>query len=222
MPDIKRIELDQEPIWSIQSDETATQYRAFCLYRDLLGARSLSRVTEVLMRERSGDEQVSKAERLTPKRAPGVIQGWSARNRWVERADAYELHLEEERRQERETEISRMEGRERRLANVAISGVMRRVIGYKNPDDPSEDVEPMDWSKLTPSEVAQLSKTFVEISRLATNRPTSLNKSVLAIDRKDYEDVVNGLIDIFMRIMPTELRALAAERASAFLAKGGT
>jgi hypothetical protein len=220
--DIKRIELEQEPIWTIQFDETITQYRAFCLYRDLLGARSLSRVAEALAKERHGTEPVPKAERLTPKQAPGVIKEWSARNRWVERADAYELHLEEERRQERETEIMRMERRERQLANTAIAGVMRRVMGYEDKEDPARSVEAMDWSKLTPGEVAQLAKVFVEISRLATNRPTSLARNALAIMPRDYEAAVNGLIEIFMRHVVPERRAAAAEEVNAFLADGAT
>lgn len=220
MTDVKRIDLDQEPIWAIQFDETPTQYRAFCLYRDLLGARSLSRVAEALAKERHGTEPVPKSERLTPKQAPGVIKGWSSRNRWVERADAYELHLEEQRRQERETEIMRMERREKQLANTAIAGIMRRVMGYEDKEDPSQSVEAMDWSKLTPGEVAQLAKTFVDISRLATNRPTSHIRSSLTISMQDYEDLANGLIEIFMRHVPEERRAYAAEQASAFLLEG--
>lgn len=226
MTDVKRITLDQEPIWTIQFDESVTQYRAFCLYRDMLGARSLSKVTEVLLKERAAakqqasGEQATESEPLTPKRASGVITGWSARNRWVERADAYELHLEEERRQERETEIMRMERREKQLANTAIAGIMRRVMGYEDKEDPSLNVEAMDWSKLTPGEVAQLAKTFVDISRMATNRPTSHIRSSLTISMQDYEDLANGLIEIFMRHVPEERRAYAAEQASSFLLEG--
>lgn len=224
MADIKRIDL-QDPIWEIQFDETIAQYRAFALYRDLVGGRSLSKVAEALAREKATPKQAKRKGQATKPavRPPaGHITKWSARNRWPERADAYELHLEQRRRQERETEIDRMEQREMTLANVAIAGVMRRVLGYTDDKDKSKSVEQIDWSKLTPSEVAQLAKTFVDISRMATNRPTSMHKSVLAIDRKDYENVVNGLIEIFMRIVPAELRSLAAERANAFLAKGGT
>lgn len=218
---VERIELDQEPIWTIQFDETVTQYRAFCLYRDMLGAKSLARVADVLMREQKrGSEGATKSDRLTPKGAHGRITGWSARNRWVERAEAYELYLEEQRRQERETEISRMEARERRLANVAVAGVMRRVMGYEDKEDPSQSVTAIDWSALTPSEVAQLAKTFVEIGRLATHRPTSLSRSVLSISSSDYEKAVNGLIEIFMRHLPPERRSSAAEEANAFLTEG--
>lgn len=225
MADIKRIDL-QEPIWEIQFDETITQYRAFALYRDLVGGRSIAKVAQALDREKAAAEPQTgrkpAASKRKPSSRPGQLQDWSAKNRWVERADAYELHLEQQRRQERETEIDRMEQREMTLANVAIAGVMRRVLGYKDPEDEKKDVQQMDWSQLTPGEVAQLAKTFVDISRMATNRPTSMTKNVLSIDRKDYENVVNGLIDIFMRLLPAELRAVAAERASALLAKGGT
>lgn len=225
MADIKRIDL-QEPIWEIQFDETITQYRAFALYRDLVGGRSIAKVAQALDREKAAAKPQTgrkpAASKRKPSSRPGQLQDWSAKNRWVERADAYELHLEQQRRQERETEIDRMEQREMTLANVAIAGVMRRVLGYKDPEDEKKDVQQMDWSQLTPGEVAQLAKTFVDISRMATNRPTSMTKNVLSIDRKDYENVVNGLIDIFMRLLPAELRAVAAERASALLAKGGT
>ncbi len=114
----------------------------------------------------------------------------------------------------------RMERRERQLANTAIAGVMRRVLGYEDKDDPTQNVEAMDWSKLTPGEVAQLAKTFVEISRLATNRPTSLSRSALSITPRDYEAAVNGLIEIFMRHVAPERRAAAAEEVNSFLADG--
>lgn len=218
---VERIELDQEPVWTIQFDETVTQYRAFCLFRDMLGARSLSRVAEALIKERTGTDPAPNTERLTPKQAPGIIKEWSARNRWVERADAYELHLEEERRKARETDWSRIEARQRTNANIVLGGIARRLVGYEDPEDPSKNVEPIDWSKLTPGELAQLAKVFGDDLRLIFKRPTSLTRSVLFIAPRDYETAVGGLIEILMPYIPLERRPVAAEEANAFLQAGG-
>jgi hypothetical protein len=99
---------------------------------------------------------------------------------------------------------------------------MRRLMGYEDPEDPSKNVDPIEWSKLTPGEVAQFAKVFGDEIRLLLHKPTSLNRSVLSIATRDYEAAVGGLIDIFMRHLPEERRAAAAEEADAFLKEGTT
>jgi hypothetical protein len=66
-------------LWERQRGETAKQYRAFLVYRDLgLGARSIPATARALdLSQRSGQ-----------------VGAWSARNLWGERVRAWDEELE--------------------------------------------------------------------------------------------------------------------------------
>jgi hypothetical protein len=205
-----RIDLDEEPIWEKQAAETVTQYRAFCLYRDLLSNRSLCRVAELWPRRRP----------RTSRSVNGTLRRWCQCNRWVERAEAYDLYLQRKCSTEQEAEIERMVRRERLLSGIALTGVMRRLLGYEDPEDPSNNVAALDWSKLTPRQVAYLARTFTNIERQATQRPTTLAMKSLTISARAYEDLGNNLIAILLSHVPAERRALAAEAVDLYLTTG--
>lgn len=69
-----------EPLWERQEGESAAQFQAFRKYRDAGDGRTL-RATS---RQRTGNK----------KNAPGQIGQWSREWSWVERAAAYDKHLD--------------------------------------------------------------------------------------------------------------------------------
>lgn len=82
--------------WDRVEGESAKAYAAFCKYRDLKpDRRSLNAA-------------------YGGGRAPGYWAEWSSQFRWVERAAAYDAHLDELRRSERERRLRALE--ERRFA----------------------------------------------------------------------------------------------------------
>lgn len=83
---------DVHDIWTRREEETARAYACFCVYRDLNSRRSLAEA----YRQETGREEA--------KQAPGTWAGWYAKFDWKKRAEAYDAHLEERRRAEREAE----------------------------------------------------------------------------------------------------------------------
>lgn len=92
---------DRKP-WERLDSETPRAYEAFRVYRSLTPEkRSLEAVAE-RARRKQGKGKAS--ARWTP----GYITEWSATHRWVERAAAYDDHLDEVRRQASERAIAEM------------------------------------------------------------------------------------------------------------------
>lgn len=82
---------DNQP-WEKQPGETSKAYRAFCIYRDA----GPDKRTHEYVREELG-------------KSPGYtrwLEEWSSKHDWVDRAHAYDQHLEEQRRQEYEEEMT--------------------------------------------------------------------------------------------------------------------
>ena len=72
---------NNKKIWERLPEETSINYMAFCKYRDLQSRRSIKKVAEL-----SDGAQISKFNR------------WSSEFKWVDRARAYDDHIDELRR----------------------------------------------------------------------------------------------------------------------------
>ena len=77
--------------WTRSDDETAKAYAAFCAYRDLGSSRSLDAAFAQAKGCQKGVKRVS-----------GFWQRWSRDNHWINRAEAYDAHLELLSRRDRE------------------------------------------------------------------------------------------------------------------------
>jgi hypothetical protein len=77
-------------IWDKLPEESSKAYEAFCVYRDMGTERSLVKAGEKLGKSRI------------------LIEGWSAKYRWVERVGAYDSYLDQLKRKTREREILEM------------------------------------------------------------------------------------------------------------------
>src|SRR5689334_17280721 len=92
--------------------ETIAAYRAFQIYRDLPGKRSLRAVSEILARDRGSsglqlvkDERSDEgASRGRQKRASGRVSLWSRKFCWVERAARWDAIIDA-RIRERQLEL---------------------------------------------------------------------------------------------------------------------
>jgi hypothetical protein len=204
----KPIELTQEPIWEIQFDETIVQYRAFCLYRDLGPNRSLSKVSAVWTKHDDPD--------LGRKQPSARIREWSSVNRWVERADSYWIDFERRLLEQRETEISRLQRMELQFGRGLIAGAIRRLFGFNDEANPTQNVEAIDWNQVTPGELAILGRLGIETARLATNRPTALVKAALMITSTEFIEATRDLTELAMRHIPDERKPLFAEEVRAW------
>jgi len=110
--------------WERQSDESPEAYRAFCFYRSLGSEkRSLEAVAcKASKRLRKG------------KSTPGYINGWSAKYHWVERAAAYDDHLDEIRRKADEKAIVEMSKKHAEGMRKIFDKGLKRIEGLGDED----------------------------------------------------------------------------------------
>ncbi len=120
----------EEESWLRQPGETGPAFRAFCLYRDFGGDRSIKKAMEA-----NG----------VPSGRSGIWCAWSRKHQWVRRCGDYDQHLEYIRRLAKENAF-----REREEAHLKVSKKMLEIIesrldGFK-PKDLSQG-NLVDWLK---------------------------------------------------------------------------
>jgi hypothetical protein len=115
-------------LWERQRGETAKQYRAFLVYRDLgLGVRSIPATARALgLSIRSGQ-----------------VGAWSARNRWHERVNGWDAELERRKQVAITKEIYEMAQRHVSVAQSYIDALMEpaREMARRLEDPEFRDLE---------------------------------------------------------------------------------
>ena len=114
--------------WERQPDETHAAYSAFTIYRDMNpDERSIHAAYRIRLRNLGREPDSSK-------RATGAWCLWSTRNKWVARAQAYDLYLDEVRRKRRKRQLERAQDEIVSTVRGAMQPVIRRLQTI-NPDE---------------------------------------------------------------------------------------
>lgn len=115
--------MDQRPApWERQPGESNKAYTAFCIYRDLPPTqRSLKEVTI----------RFYEKDRAKVRRASKMIEKWSVRWRWVERAEAWD---QERDRRAREAEIEAVKKRRQEMVDALTLMLQKGVAALKQTD----------------------------------------------------------------------------------------
>lgn len=121
--------------WERQEGETAKQYEAFCVYRDMKTIRDPNSKRSI----RLVSEQLGKSE--------GLLERWSSANNWVERVDAWDMDQERIAREiaqkEAEEEIRKMRKRQAeagKFAQIKAIKALNRI--------PDDEIKPGDVARL--------------------------------------------------------------------------
>lgn len=129
-------------VWEKQPNESATSYLWFCKYRDMGRERTLERV---------------KVEcKKTEGKYNSMLNRWSAKFNWVERAEAYDLYLEKLKRKKNEEELKKMNDR-----HVKYALLMQNVLVQK--------LNSIDPEKIRPSDIPKWLEIAVRVERSATD-----------------------------------------------------
>jgi hypothetical protein len=134
--------------WERLRFESSKAYAAFCAYRDLGPDRSIVKA--------AGEPETSPKVRQFKK--------WSSRNRWVQRAQAYEDEMDRQLRARSEKARKEMAERHAKMA-VLGQGIVVEAFRRIKPED------------LTPSQAVQWFDTLVKIERLSRGEPTDIQKA---------------------------------------------
>jgi len=130
--------------WERQPRETSRSYELFCTYRNMGVERSLRKMKASV----NGSPSVRRLQLL------------SARWKWVDRARAYDDHLERERRIQQEKERLAMHARHAKVAllgmNVAVKGLENLLTKVQSGD-----------GSVAPGDLTRLLDTAVRVERLA-------------------------------------------------------
>lgn len=137
--------------WTKQPWETQRAFECFCVYRDMGTGRSLREA----YREEAGKDEV--------KQVSSHWARWSSDHNWVERAEAWDQHILERKRKEREREIEEMYDRHINAAQQLFAKAYQRIM---NADDGEMSLE----------EARRALSEAVEIERRARGEPDQVEE----------------------------------------------
>jgi hypothetical protein len=139
--------------WEQQPGETPRAYAAFCVFRDLGPRRTLAAAAAAYYQRTAGslERQVDK---------------WSSAFRWVERAAAWDRHLDAEGRAAQEAARKEMAERHVREARGPQAKALERLRALR----PEE---------LSPADVLRYFVEAVKLERLALGEPDTVQRQEL-------------------------------------------
>lgn len=144
----------ERPLWEPLPSESGRAFMAFAAYRDLGPLRTARRAAGQFYGA-EGDPTEAQLKQF---------KRWSADHAWVDRADAWDLHLDEIARAEQVEEVKAMNRRHAVVAQnmqARVQETIRLMV-----EDPQ--------AKLTPSEAARWFDVAVKVERLARGEPDSV------------------------------------------------
>ena len=144
---------ETSPPWERQPRESARAYGAFCAYRDLGPCRSLKAAAEAFYKRSSA--AVSRQ-----------LKTWSAAYHWVERAAAWDRHLDAEARQAQEKARREMGQRHAKEAQGLQAKALERMRTLR----PEE---------LGPADVLRFFVEAAKLERLALGEPDTFQRQEL-------------------------------------------
>lgn len=153
--------------WERQPGESAKAYEAFCVYRDQGAGRSLNKTAK----------QLGKSATL--------ISVWSYKNRWVERCEAWDRWLAEERRRAQVEAIRKMEERHIRLAQGMQTLAARKLERELERTDPNRvgiEAAREALDSITLQEVRLLITEGTKLERVARGEPETITEERQVVD----------------------------------------
>jgi hypothetical protein len=166
------MDANEEP-WARLPGEGARAFAAFCVYRDLGPERTLQQVRQ----------ECTKSMPL--------LKRWSAYHNWVERAAAYDGHLDRLKRQENERQLQET------LERHANFGVLAQNKAF-------EKLQELKGETLTPNQALAYLEAGIKIERDARGVPPPSAVQRLALTEPDGSPARARKIEIVFH-MPEEL-----------------
>ena len=147
--------------WEMLPTETTKAWAAFVAYRDMGPSRSHQKVSQLLGK------------------TSNALVFWSTDNHWVERARAWDAHLDARHRAQMLSEVEQMTHNHATIARAMTSKASQRLVKI-DPDD------------LTPDNVTRMVETGIRLERLSHGLSTD-NVALRFVSIEDMERILEGL-----------------------------
>jgi hypothetical protein len=109
---VKIAEIERN-LWDRQPDESSGAFAAWVVYRDMVPDRKQSRVAREL------------------KKSGQLISKWSAKNQWARRVEAWEIYLDQRRREETVLEVIEARKRQLQIGKLLLSKGLEALLALK-------------------------------------------------------------------------------------------
>lgn len=190
--------------WVKQPWETLPAFHGFALYRDLGMAPSLTEAAR-LLHEAVPHRNVEAIRRQ--------FAGWSSQNRWVERSEAYVMHIDQRMREQREGAIGRMN---RRYAAAAATASAAALRAMENPERLQALADELDLEALVRTLAAGQ-----KVEMLATGQAVAqIGRSAFGITHADAERIFRDLVELALPFMAADRQPLYAQAVQAYIQTG--
>lgn len=197
--------------WEKQPWESWPSFKAFALYRDLGLSRSLTKAAQLTV------ETMPERKRDTVRTQ---FSAWSGGHRWVERAEAYDLHVDARHREQREGEMGRQNRRYAAAAATVSSALLQRLGDQEPGVDGLTDVQRL-AKELDLEGITRALMAAQRVERLATGQSTAeIGKSAFGVTTSDAERIFADLVQIALPFILAERQPLYAQAVQAYIATG--
>jgi hypothetical protein len=147
--------------WDRLPDETELAFRAFIVYRDMGMGRSIEKLRDLIL-DPSGRPRYKTTR---------YMQEWSRLNRWVERARAYDDHLDQIRLKAADDEIRKSKAEMRKRHTTIALAMQDRVIAKIMPDPKNRDTY-LDPKEIKAGQIPMWAKISTDLERTTMDMPT--------------------------------------------------
>ena len=168
-------------IWSRQPGETAPQWEAFQVFRDL-----------GVLRERA------EVQRRTG-RSQGVIHKWSASNQWQARAEAFDRHQDEARQRQRIAEALDAERRHAILGKALLAKVGQLLATLDPAEIPKSSIQAY-LKAAVDIERLSLGLDTARTSSTVSVKEDEADQDALREVLEEDPDLRSGLVDLAHRV----------------------
>lgn len=186
-------------LWEHQPNESEEAWEAFVMYRELGNERNLTKVAEILGK------------------TVGMMEQWSARHRWVIRAEAWDRELDRAKQDAARAAVSKaaetMGTRHATAAQMTLEAVLSpiRVAVKRLREDPRfvndlTTMDPIDLLNLV-TKMAKFVPALVIAERLARGEPTEIVGGTIQVEVRPTEaqlaEVLDALVEAKALPSPT-------------------
>src|SRR5262249_27874707 len=145
-----------------------------------------------------------------------LVARWSREKHWVARAEAYDRHLDEKWRNQRETELTQMKIRHAEGAGILVAKAMRRLAGHKE-----SGVLPIDENTMDAQDVVRALEVGVKLERLSMGEATDYIRGAHVVRAEEVGKVAAELVEMALRYIPEERHGMYLSEVDAY-ARGGS